>query len=332
MAHGDHSTALAEIKADVLASIGETNREHTRDPIVGMHNHTCNSIIAAMVLLHGQYTEADVLRPTDDLQKKLSDLENFDSHVGKFTATLRQLVQAGTPVQGHADYNHFKAMLSSFPAFEKHVGDYVTANPDLAARTHNGLATCVRLHLASVKAKSGRNPFAGSAQEDKLTKKVAALERQIAALSAAHPPHQVRNAQVHPPPGRRAPVTSLMTPPGFFYCYHHGHNRTHGWANGAHHADACRHMAAAHNAPRFTTAMENAKTVNVVAGGNQNVQKVPSAGIQPPKWCPPSCGWQRRRPPFFPFQAHPSAVLHLRQRHPRPQPGRCQPSHRTRRT
>ena len=66
-AYGDHSTALAEIKADMLESIGEANREHIRDPIVGMHNHTCNSIIAAMVLLHGQYTEADVLKFTDDL-------------------------------------------------------------------------------------------------------------------------------------------------------------------------------------------------------------------------------------------------------------------------
>jgi hypothetical protein len=42
-AYGDHSTALVEIKADVLASIGEANREHTHDPIVGMHNHTRNS-------------------------------------------------------------------------------------------------------------------------------------------------------------------------------------------------------------------------------------------------------------------------------------------------
>jgi hypothetical protein len=117
----------------MLVSIGEANREHTRDPIVGMHNYTCNSIIAAMVLLHGQHTKADVLRFTDDLQKKLSDLENFDSHVGKFAVALRQLVQAGAPVQGRAAYNHFKATLSSFPAFEKHIDDYVTANPGLAA-------------------------------------------------------------------------------------------------------------------------------------------------------------------------------------------------------
>ena len=50
-AHGDHSTALAEIKADMLESIGATNREHMREPVVGMHNHTCNSIITAMTLL-----------------------------------------------------------------------------------------------------------------------------------------------------------------------------------------------------------------------------------------------------------------------------------------
>jgi hypothetical protein len=213
--HGDHFTALAEIKADMLASIGEANREHMRDPIVGMHNHTCNSIIAAMALLHGQCTEADVLRFTDDLQKKLSDLENFDSHVGKFAATLRQLVQAGTHSRPRTrSLQPFQSNVVLLPRFRK-------AHRRLCHREPGSRCPypqrpchlpCVRLHLASVKAKSGRNPFAGSAQQEKLTKKVAALERQTAALSAAHPPHQVRNAQVHPPPttpGRRTPVTSL---------------------------------------------------------------------------------------------------------------------------
>jgi hypothetical protein len=87
-------------------------------------------------------------------------------HVGKFAKTLRKLALAGTPDQAFAAHNHFKLSLSSFPAFEKHIDDYVTATPILANRTHNGLAASVRLHLASVKAKSGRNPFAGSGERE----------------------------------------------------------------------------------------------------------------------------------------------------------------------
>jgi hypothetical protein len=130
-AHADHSTALTEIKAAMLESLGEANREHTRDPALGLHNHTPLAIIAVMVLFHWQYmcTESDVFQLLHDLEKELTSLDDFDSHVGKLAKTLRTLVLAGTPVQTFVAYNHFKLPLSSFPAFDKHIDDYVTATP-----------------------------------------------------------------------------------------------------------------------------------------------------------------------------------------------------------
>jgi hypothetical protein len=147
-----------------------------------------------MVLLHGQHTESDVFQFLKDLEKKLTFLDDFDSHVGKFAKTLRKLALAGAPVQALAAYNHLKLSLSSFPAFDKHVDDHVTATPVLARRAHNGLAALVRLHLASVKAKSGRNPFAGSAS---LVKQIAKLERQVAVLNARSPPTPNPHPQGH---------------------------------------------------------------------------------------------------------------------------------------
>jgi hypothetical protein len=107
-AHADHS-ALAEIKAAMLESLGEANREHIRDPVLGLHNHTLLTIIAAMVLLHGQYTESDVLLFLQDLETKLTSLDDFDSHVGKFAKTLRKLALAGTPAQASAACSGFPA-------------------------------------------------------------------------------------------------------------------------------------------------------------------------------------------------------------------------------
>ena len=47
-AHADHTTALAEIKAAILESLGEANCEHIRDPVLGLHTHTPLAIIAAI--------------------------------------------------------------------------------------------------------------------------------------------------------------------------------------------------------------------------------------------------------------------------------------------
>ena len=122
-------------------------------------------------------------------------------------------------------------------------------------------------------ASSGANPFAGVAQgaicDETLLASIrpvftegrwAGLTRSqlVTALSARGGPRQPDNATKG--------EASDATPPGFFHCFKHGHNKTHGWnPTNASLKEAYNYMRDPPN--EFTRAQRAAKTCLECAGG-----------------------------------------------------------------
>jgi hypothetical protein len=143
------------------------------------------------------------------------------------------------------------------------------------------------VHLPSVAASSGANLFAGVAQGATCDEALLATTRPVltegkwagltrsqlvAALSASgsggprQPNHTTRGE------------VSDTTPAGFFYCFKHGHNKTHAWnPTNASLKEACNYMKDRPN--EFTRAQRAVKTCLERAGGCKHVQKKASVDI-----------------------------------------------------
>ena len=316
------SDAKATLRKLALESIGEVNKDTIRVAITGLHGQTANSVIAAMVLLHGTYTEDDVTMFLKTLEARLTSVSDFDKHVATFRRTVAKLALAGVTTGDYTSYRTFLLTISTFPAFGTHIDACVTANRALGARSFAGLATFLRPHLPSIATLSGRNPFAGNitAQQardylsslydaekqthpppvgvhgaqgmsrDQLRHNIASQQRLLATMESSsggtNPRQNQRRNQFgsleDPTPGRPPRPTATETPAGMYYCYHHGHNRTHGWFQGSAHGGDCKFMVA--NPTRFSAAQRAAKTCDEVAGGSKFLQKVspPSLALPTP--------------------------------------------------
>jgi len=160
----DFSTAAAKLRKLALESIGETNLDAIRDANLRLHHVTANSIIVSMDTLHGTFTEADINAFLEALNAKLKSVTGFDAHNATFNKTLAKLLRAGSPVGPFAAYRSYVATLSGFPAFEKHVDNYVTATPVATTRRVADLITSLRVHIPTIELKSMKSaPFSGAA-------------------------------------------------------------------------------------------------------------------------------------------------------------------------
>ena len=277
----DFADAGAKLRVLALESIGPVNRDAIRDPVLGLHAATANSVIASMVAMHGLFSEADIDKFYVRLDKKLVAIEAYDAHIAEYDKVLSLLGLSGVPLTGFPAYRRFLLTLSQFPSFAPHVASYVQAYPDIVNRTVAGITAHLRVHLPSVAASSGANPFAGIAQgticDEALLATIrpvftegkwAGLTRSqlVSALSAsgsggARQPNHTTRGEV-----------SDTTPAGFFYCFKHGHNKTHGWnPTNASLKEACNYMKERPN--EFTRAQRAAKTCLECAGGCKYVQK-----------------------------------------------------------
>jgi hypothetical protein len=181
---------------------------------------------------------------------------------------------SGVPLTGFPAHRRFLLALSQLPAFAPHVASYVQAFPDVTSRAVSGITVHLRVHLPSVAASSGANPFAGVAQgaicdEPLLATtrpaftegKWAGLTRSklVAALTA-------RGGPRHPDPNTTRGEASDTTPAGFYHCFKHGHNKTQGWnPTSVSLKEACNFMKGRPN--EFTRAQRAAKTFLECAGG-----------------------------------------------------------------
>ena len=306
-AHAAHTIAAAKLKKAVIGSIGEANALLIADPIHGMLLHSAQSIINSLLPIFGTYTEDAISAFESKLQQKLVSIDTFDQHVGTFRTNLAQLSRSGQALLPFRAYTIFTSTLSNYPHFQTHITSFVTANPDLAARTFPALSAHLRLHLPTIRAASAGNAFAGGAllsppppDHKALLAKVSSLERKLAALSATPPPS---THSATPPSSGTGPRTSLTTPRGYFYCFVHGHNLSHGWSKkqGAWQFHGTKCSVIAKNPANYTPEQEAAKTPTEVSGGNQRVQrKVPPT---PPPNSPPSS-------PQLPPPSHPAPRKH----------------------
>ena len=268
----DFSTAAAKLRQLALGSIGPTNTDACRDGNLRLHHATANFIINLMDGLHGTYTEGDINEFLEALKTKLKAVSGFDEHTAKFHKTIAKLNLAGAPVGPFAAHRTFVETLSGFPAFEKHVDNYVTAAPVPNTRTVTNLVISLRVHLATIESKSKASPFTGAMVLDPVLIDVSKLTRpQLIAALAALPNggKRDRGRNRDRDRDRSPPVTSDATPDGMYYCYRHGHNTSHGWSKGTC-KHACNYMK---DRPEFTDAMKDAKHPSDVAGGCRNVQQ-----------------------------------------------------------
>ena len=277
-AHIAHATASAKLRRAAISSIGRSNQLLIEDPLHGMLVHSAQSIIDALIPLYGTYTEDAISQLETQLTAKLVSVDSFDQHVGAYRTNLAQLARAGQALLPFKAFTTFLDTLSPFPHFRPHITSFITAHPALHQRTFPALTDHLRLHLPTIRSASAGNAFAGRVvspppQDHKaLLAKVSSLERKLAALSASPAP-----SPPPPPPSRarQGPTTSLTTPEGFFYCFIHGHNLTHGWIKPSRtwqwHGTRCQ--AIARDPSRYTPQQEAAKSPTEVAGGNQRVQR-----------------------------------------------------------
>jgi hypothetical protein len=157
----DFSTAAAKLRKLALESIGDTNLDAIRDANLRLHHVTANSIIVSMDTLHGTFTEADINVFLEALNAKLKSVTAFDDHSATFNKTLAKLVRAGSPVGPFAAHRSHVATLSGFPAFEKHVDNYVTTTPVATTRRVLDLVASLRPHIPTIELKSKSAPFYG---------------------------------------------------------------------------------------------------------------------------------------------------------------------------
>ena len=163
--HKDFADAAAKLRELAIESIGSVNRDAIRDPVLGLHNATANTVITAMYLLHATFNEADIDAFYVRLDAKLMDTSSFDAHTAEFRNVLRLLNTAGVTLTGFPACRRFLATLSQFPAFGTHVSSFVQRFPDLTTRTVAGVVAHLRVHLPAVAANSGSNPFAGGTMD-----------------------------------------------------------------------------------------------------------------------------------------------------------------------
>ena len=285
----DMADAAATLRQLVIASLGPTELEHVTDPVLGLHNATANNLITAMVARHGEFTEADLDGFFVRLDIKLKALDSYDAHASEFNRVLRLINQVGVRLDGFPAHRRFLDALSNFPAFGPHVASFVQLFPGVNTRTVAGIVPHLRLHVPSVAALSTGNPFAGAAQGSSASDEAllatyrpvftvgqwAGLTRSelVMALTAQGPGNNNRrnNANVANT-GNRTNNTADATPAGFFYCYKHGHNKTHGWnpTDGSL-KEPCNYMK--DRPTEFTRAQRAAKTCTECAGGCKYVQK-----------------------------------------------------------
>ena len=69
----DFADATAKLRELAIESIGSVNRDAMRDPVLGLHNATANTIITAMYVLHATFAEADIDEFYIRLDVKLMD-------------------------------------------------------------------------------------------------------------------------------------------------------------------------------------------------------------------------------------------------------------------
>ena len=304
----DMADAAAALRELVIASVGPTNLELVSDPILGLHDVTANTLIASMIAHHGAFTEADIDAFFVRLDIKLQALTAYDAHAAEFQRVLRSINQAGVQLTGFPAYRRFLITLSAFPAFGSHVASYVQQFPDINARTVAGIIPHLRLHVPSVAILSTGNPFAGAAQgsssvNDDVVFNVgqyAGMNRielfaALAVQNAGRKPYGDNN-------GANGRNESDTTPAGFFYCYKHGHNATHGWDPVTGNLkEACNYMK--DRPQEFSRAMKAAKTCAAVAKGCKYVQKkasvvlnsTPNSTLTPSLSSPPS---SNRKPQY----------------------------------
>ena len=331
----DFADAAAKLRELAIESIGSVNRDAMRDPVLGLHNATANTIITAMYVLHATFTEADIDEFYIRLDVKLMVTTAYDAHTAEFSKVLGLLNDAGVTLDGFEAYRRFLATLSQFPAFGTHVSSFVQLFPDLTTRTVAGVVAHLRVHLPAVSANSGSNPFAGGTMDitgylrdgspyqreatasnpfagavrastagythessgisDEeyhvafgpvfTTGVYAGLNRsQLVAALTVQPGRGGRNqygSLEDPVPGTTGANVSDTTPRGMFYCFKHGHNKTHGWdPRTGNCKEACNFMKDRPN--EFSRAMRAAKTCKDVAGGCKYVQKKASVDFVSP--------------------------------------------------
>jgi hypothetical protein len=270
----DFSTAAVKLRQLALGSIGETNTDACRDANLRLHHATAKFIITLMNGFHGTYTEGDINDFLEALKTKLKkSASGFDDHAAKFHKTIAKLNLARAPVGPFAACRTFVETLSGFPAYEKHVDNYVTAAPVPNTRTVAALVVSLCVHLATIASKSKASPFTGAMVLDPVLIDASKLTRpQLVAALAALPKdgNRDRGRNRDRDRDRSPPVTSDTTPDGVCYCYRHGHNASHGWSKQGTCKHACNYMK---DRPEFTDAMKDAKHPSAVAGGCRNVQQ-----------------------------------------------------------
>jgi hypothetical protein len=157
------STAEAKLRKLALESIGDTNLDAIRDANLRLHHVTANSIIVSMDALHGTFTEADINAFLEAPNAKLKSVTAFDAHNATFNKTLAKLLRAGSPVGPFAAHRSCVATLPGFPAFEKHVDNYVTTYPVATTRRVFDLVASLRPHTPTIELKSKSAPLSGAA-------------------------------------------------------------------------------------------------------------------------------------------------------------------------
>ena len=99
----DHADAEAVLRAALLKSIGQVNRNAIKLPVSGLHSLTTNNIISRMVARHGLRTETDLAKFRAILDEPLTSIDKFDAHTIEFDQNVSKL-QTDDPISVYQAY------------------------------------------------------------------------------------------------------------------------------------------------------------------------------------------------------------------------------------
>ena len=254
---------LAELKIELLDSIGPTNVAKLRDPVHDTQHITPLQIIQAMEVKYGPVASTTLSAWREQLAKPIAasvDLEDFlayHKNLHDNFASVKQVMSEYAKIEAVA------AALSTRPAAIAALQRYRVDTPDLSDQTYKDLADYLETQAPNmVVSAAAMNYSAHSAGKDFDALIADAVAKALpAAVAAAMAPYAAAMHAI-PPAATSTTRHQPQVKTTHKYCYRHGY---------------CGHLGADCDIltkdPRYTIVMINTKDHNAVPGGSVKVYK-----------------------------------------------------------
>lgn len=255
---------LAELKIELLISIGPTNVQNLRDPIHDTRQLTELAIIQAMEAKYGPIASATLGLWREQLAKPITAAVDLDDFLAHHKNLHDNFAAANQPMSEYAKIDAAATALSTRPDAMLALQAYRVANPDLNNQNYKDLSAYLELQAPNMVVSAASMNYSAHAVANKdfdILVAEAVAKALPAAVAAAMAPYAAA-MQAAPPSVTTAARPKLQVTPRHKYCYRHGY---------------CGHLGSVCDIltkdPTYTKAMINAKDHNSVPGGSTKVYK-----------------------------------------------------------